>query len=287
MKKHATLTLSLLTSLTLAACGGGGGSDLPTPPTLPSTPPAAPSLPAAPTPPANSETLPSLTSPQPGSTAADGNGVEGIWTDRTVGHNDTAFIDPNNNLAYLGAFMTVAMNQLVGSIATTNTPNWTMTSGTEFDLPFEYSATAGSGTFAPKQSFTGSYVANGNNKSISLTYDPANALAVTQSSVAGTWAQTGSSITIANDGTVSGTLSNCSATGTLLLSTPNSNKNLYTMKVTVTPAAGCSLQSTTNYSGIAAIVFLPTRVANYYTRTITYVLNSGTTAVAYGQLSKQ
>ncbi|RKP50819.1 hypothetical protein [Trinickia fusca] len=290
MKKHATLTLSLLASLTLAACGGGGGSDLATPSTTTNaTAPTAPSAPVAPTPPANSETLPSLINPQSGSTAAVGNGVEGIWVDETGTIKHTVFIDSSGNFTYLYLIATTVMNELFASI-TTNTSNWTMTPGTEFASTFTASpTTGGSGTFVPKQLFTGSYAANGGSTSISLAYDAANALAVTQASVVGTWAQQGSSMTVANDGTVSGTLSYCPVTGTLVLNTPNSNKNLYTMTVTLSPAAGsmCSLTSATTYSGNAALVFLPTQVANYYTRTLMYALHSGNTGVAYGQLSKQ
>lgn len=287
-----TLSLSLIASLTLAACGGGGGSNS-SGTTGNATAPATAPTPSSPTSstPVVGEALPSLASPQSGSTAAVGNGVEGIWTARSVVTNNTAFIDPNNQLTYLGGMTTVAVNQMFASLNVA-TPNWTITSGSNFSFSFVNPVTAGSGTFTAKQSFSGSFTSNGSNTAISLTYDPANALAVTQASVAGTWAQTGSSITVANDGTVSGTLSNCSASGTLVLSTPNSNKNLYTMTVTATPTAAtgsgsCSLASTTTYSGNAAIVFLPTQNANLYTRTILYVLHSGTTGVSYGQLSKQ
>lgn len=291
-----SLSLSLIASLALAACGGGGSSSSGT--TGNAAAPATASAPTttSPTSPTSStpvvgEALPSLSSPQSGSTAAVGNGVEGIWTARGVVTNNTAFIDTNNQFTYIGGMSTVAVNQTFASLNVA-TPNWTMTSGSNFSFSFVNPVTAGSGTFAAKQSFSGSFTSNGSNTTLSLTYDPANALAVTQASVAGTWAQTGSSITVANDGTVSGTLSNCTASGTLVLSTPNSNKNLYTMNVTLVPTAAsssgsCSLTSTTTYTGNAAIVFLPTSNANLYTRSVLYVLHSGTTGVAYGQLSKQ
>lgn len=289
-----TLSLSLIASLALAACGGGGGSNA-SGTTGNATAPATASAPTTTSPtsstPVVGEALPSLASPQSGSTAAVGNGVEGIWTTRSVVTNNTAFIDPSNQFTYLGGMSTVAVNEMFAPLNVA-TPNWTITSGSNFSFSFVNPVTAGSGTFTAKQSFSGSFTSNGSNTAISLTYDPANALAVTQASVAGTWAQTGSSITVASDGTVSGTLSNCSTSGTLVLSTPNSNKNLYTMTVTATPTAAsstgsCSLTSATTYTGNAAIVFLPTQNANLYTRTILYVLRSGTTGVSFGQLSKQ
>ncbi|REE17496.1 hypothetical protein B0G71_0445 [Paraburkholderia sp. BL27I4N3] len=295
MKIKANLTLSLLASLALAACGGGGdGGNSAAAPAIGSA--SAPAVASAPVPasapvqassPALSgEQLPSLTSPQSGSAAATGNGVEGVWTSQSGIDKTTAFVDPQGNISYLNTVGGVGMSEFFGVIAP-SAPNWTLTSGVEFIGGFYYPTTSGSGTFVNKQTFTGSYVENGTTVNLSWNYDAANALAVTQSSVAGTWAQTGSSLTIANDGTLSGTLSGCPVSGTLLLATPSSSKNLYTLSVTGTTAS-CTLKSGATYSGNAAITFLPITGSTLYVRTILFMIRTAAnTTVAYGQLTKQ
>ncbi|MGF6548035.1 hypothetical protein [Paraburkholderia youngii] len=296
MNYKATLTLSLLASLVLAACGGGGGGDSSasssaSSPSAASTPaassPAAASAPAAASSPAVSgEQLPSLSSPQTGSTAAAGNGVEGIWTTQFGADKTSAFIDPQGNISYLDTVSGFALSQFFGVIAATG-PNWTLTSGVAFSGGIYNLTTSGSGTFAANQTFAGSYVNNGTTVNLSWNYDAANALAVTQPSVAGTWAQTNSSVTIANDGTLSGTLSNCPVSGTLLLATPSSSKNLFTLSVTGT-SASCTLASGATYTGNAAIEFLPITGSSLYTRSILFIIKAANNSVvAYGQLKKQ
>lgn len=295
MKNKAKLASSLLASLALAACGGGGGGDggnsTPTSSAGSASSPSVASAPAPASAPAssaalNGEPLPSLSSPQSGSAAATGNGVEGIWVAQSGVDKTTALIDPQGNVSYLDTVAGFGISQFFGVIAATS-PNWTLTSGTAFISNFYYPTTSGSGSFVNKQTFTGTYVENGNTVNLSWNYDAANALAVTQSSVAGTWAETGSSLTIASDGTLSGTLSNCPVSGTLLLATPSSAKNLYTLSVTGTTAS-CTLKSGATYSGNAAITFLPITGSNLYVRTIFFMIKTATnTTVAYGQLTKQ
>ncbi|WP_341272022.1 hypothetical protein [Paraburkholderia ginsengiterrae] len=300
MNYKATLALSLLASLVLAACGGGGGGDSSSAapasssastPSAASTPaastPAAASAPAAASSPALSgEPLPSLTSPQAGSAATSGNGIEGLWTSTFGADKTSAFIDPQGNISALNSVGTFVLSEMFGVVATT-APNWTLTSGLQYNGGVYYTTTSGSGTFAAKQTFTGSYVYNGNTVSLAWNYDAANALAVTQSSVAGTWTQTGSSLTIANDGTLSGTMSNCPVSGTLLLTTPSSSKNLFTLTVTGT-SASCALAAGTTYTGNAAIAFLPITGSTLYSRSIIYLIKSANNAtVAYGQVKKQ
>jgi len=296
MKIKAKLTLSLLASLALAACGGGGGgggggNSAAAPSAGSASAPAVASAPAPASAPASSsslsgEQLPSLSSPQSGSAAATGNGVEGIWTSQFGIDKTTALVDPQGNISYLNTVGGVGLSEFFGVIAA-GAPNWTLTSGTAFIGGFYYPTTSGSGTFVNNQTFTGSYVENSNTVNLSWNYDAANALAVTQSSVAGTWAETGSSLTIANDGTLSGTLSNCPVSGTLLLATPSSSKNLYTLNVTGTTAS-CTLKSGATYTGNAAITFLPITGSNLYVRTIFFMIKTATNdTVAYGQLTKQ
>jgi hypothetical protein len=297
MKNKATLALSLLASLVLTACGGGGGgsSSAATPssssassPTAASTPaaasaPAAASTPAS-TPAVNGESLPSLSSPQPGSTAATGNGLTGIWSVTSSINKTTAFIDPQNDLSYLSTVGTIAMSEFFG-VLTPTTSSWTLASGGQFQLAFYYTASAGTGSFTANNSFTGSYVANGTTTNLSWTYDPANALAVTQSSVAGTWTETNTSLTISSSGALSGTMSNCPVTGTMMLATSGSSQNLYTLNVTTGTGSSCQIPNTT-LSGNAAIVFLPIANSSLYARSILYVNHSANNSgVAYGQVT--
>lgn len=212
--------------------------------------------------------------------------MEGIWTSQFGVDKTTALIDPQGNISDLNTVAGLGMSEMFGVVAAT-APNWTLTSGVAFIGGFYYPTTSGSGTFAAKQTFAGSYVENGNTVNLSWNYDAANALAVTQSSVAGTWAQTGSSLTIANDGTLSGTLSSCPVSGTLLLATPSSSKNLFTLSVTGT-STSCTLQSGATYSGNAAITFLPITGSTLYSRSIIFIIKSANNAtIAYGQLKKQ
>lgn len=308
LKNNSFLSASLLFSILLAGCGGGGSSDnspkattaspasdAASPASDAASSPIATSLPsaasapsAASTPPVAGEALPSLTSPQPGSTAVTGTGPVGIWTSSGVAHT-IAFVDPQNNISALNATGTVVLDEFFGVLATTAS-SWSLTSGTDFTaLVFAYPTTSGSGTYVLGQTFTGSYVANSKTTNLSWTYDAANALSVTQQSVAGTWAQSGTSLVIASDGSLTGTLSGCNVSGTTLLTTPGTSQNLYTMTVSAAAAAGsCAMPAGLTYSGSAAILFLPSTGSNGYKRTIAYALKaSDNLHIAYGQLQKQ
>ncbi|MGC2036897.1 hypothetical protein [Paraburkholderia caledonica] len=285
MKEKLPLVIVAFGSFTLAACGGGGGDSSPPAQTAaPATSASAPAPSSAPV--VAGESLPSLTSPQAGSTAATGNGFEGIWTTSSSSRT-TAMVDPANNISYLSGIFTVVTSTFFG-IAAPAEPNWTLTSGFESTGGFRYTASSGSGTYSAKQTLNGSYVANGQTVNLALNYDPANALAVTQSSVTGTWAQSGTTLTIDAAGGFTGNLSGCPVTGTLTLTTPGSNKNLYTMTVSGTTST-CLLASGTTYSGNAAITFLPvTGSTTLYQRSIVYLIKAADNSViAYGQVTKQ
>jgi hypothetical protein len=304
MKYNLTLMSSLLAALVLAACGGGGGGSSPSTaangavsPSATSSPaaasaPATASAPAAASTPAvTGEALPSLTSPQAGSTAATGTGPMGIWSTGSGTDKTTAFIDPQNNISYLSTVATIASAEFFG-VASATTSTWTLTSGVQYFYPFGssnyYLTTSGSGTYSAKQAFAGSYVENGTTQAVAWTYDPANALAVTQASVAGTWAEPQTSLTIGTDGTFTGTLSGCAVTGTMMLSTSGSSQNLYTMSVTSGTTGGTCPAAGVTLSGNAGIVFLPISGSSLYTRTILFVLHSAdNSSLAYGQVTKQ
>ncbi|HEY1589756.1 MAG TPA: hypothetical protein VGG00_08480, partial [Rhodanobacter sp.] len=151
-----------------------------------------------------------------------------------------------------------------------------------------YAASSGSGTYTAQQAFAGTYLENGTTQTLAWTYDPANALAVTQASVAGTWSEPNTSLTIGSDGTLTGTITNCAVTGTLMLTTSGSSQNLYTMNVTTGTSGGSCPAAGKTLSGNAAIVFLPISGSTLYLRTILFVIHSAdNSAIAYGQVSSQ
>jgi hypothetical protein len=282
----------MLGSFALAACGGGGGTSdtqaaAASPASSASTPAAASAPAAASTSAVTGEALPSLTAPQAGSTAVTGNGFEGIWTQSSSTSRVMALVDPANNISYTNAVFSLVTSMFFGTV-TTAAPNWTLTSGFETLSNLLYPATSGSGTFTANQTLTGSYVANNNTVNLSLTYDPANALAVSQSSVAGTWTQSVTTMTVDNAGGFTGSFLGCGVAGTLALTTPGSSKNLYTMTVSGTTSS-CTLRSGVTYTGNAAITFLPVSGSTtLYQRTIVYhVKAADNSVIASGQLAKQ
>jgi hypothetical protein len=283
MKTRLPLIISMLGSFALAACGGGGGgSTSDTQAAAPASAPGGASVPAVVT----GEALPSLSAPQAGSTAATGNGFEGIWTESSTSRM-TALVDPANNISYVSGVFSIVTSMFFGA-ATTAAPNWTLTSGFETLSNLRYPATSGSGTFTANQTLTGSYLANNSTVNLSLNYDPANALAVSQSSVAGTWTQGVTTMTVDNAGGFTGSFLGCGVAGTLALTTAGSNKNLYTMTLSGTTSS-CTLRSGVTYTGNAAITFLPASGSTtLYQRTIVYLVKAADNSViAFGQLTKQ
>jgi hypothetical protein len=285
-KIQTPFLLSLIATVALTACGGGGGDSSTASKSTTPAPTSTPASTPSPTPVVDGESLPDLAHPQTGSTADAGNGLEGIWSTSGTTHT-YATIDPTNNLQYVDGIATIATTEFFGSIVPTST-TWVLNTGVKYSGGFFYTASSGSGAFAAKQTFSGSYVANGSTVNLAWNYDAANALAVTQSSVTGTWTETNTSLTVDNAGAVSGTMSNCPVSGTLVLTTPLSNKNLYTFTVTVSgTASSCSAPSGTTFNGQAAIVFLPISGSSLYKRTIFYAAKTADNSrYAIGQVAK-
>ncbi|TXC81247.1 hypothetical protein FRZ40_40775 [Paraburkholderia azotifigens] len=280
-KIQTPFLLSLFATVALTACGGGGGdSSAATKSTIPASAPTS-------TPVVNGESLPDLAHPQTGSTAEVGNGLEGIWSTSGASHT-YATIDPTNNLQYVDGIGSIPTTEFFGSIVPASS-TWVLNTGVKYSGGFYYTVSSGSGAFAAKQTFGGSYVANSSTVNVAWNYDAANALAVTQSSVAGTWGETNTSVTVDNAGAVSGNISNCPVSGTLVMATPLSKKNLYTLTVTVNGTASlCSAPSGTTFSGQAAIVFLPISGSSLYKRTIFYATKTADNSrYAIGQVAKQ
>lgn len=283
----------------VAGCGGGDGSSnantggtaaAASAPVVASTPVAASAPVASSQPVTVGEALPSLTTPQPGSTAATATTPTGIWTaSGTLGYTTIALVDPRNNLTTMNTLGSFVMSDDFTNL-TVNGTTWSLNSGINFNARtgFTTRIDSGSGAYSAKQTLSGTMSQGGTASNFTWTYNAENALSVTQDSVVGTWATTNASFTIGTGGTVSGTLSGCNMSGTLLLSTPGSNQNMYDMTLAASASTGCKVPAGVPLSGSAAIMFVPISGTNGFKRSILYVLRAADYSfVAYGQVIKQ
>lgn len=284
----------------VAGCGGGGdGSSnansggtaaAASAPVVASTPVAASAPVASSQPVTVGEALPSLTTPQPGSTAATATTPTGIWTaSGTLGYTTIALVDPRNNLTTMNTLGSFVMSDDFTNL-TVNGTTWSLNSGINFNARtgFTTRIDSGSGAYSAKQTLSGTMSQGGTASNFTWTYNAENALSVTQDSVVGTWATTNASFTIGTGGTVSGTLSGCNMSGTLMLATPGSNQNMYDMTLTASASTGCRVPAGVPLSGSAAIMFVPIRGTNGFQRSILYLLRAADYSfVAYGQVVKQ
>ncbi|WP_257010239.1 hypothetical protein [Burkholderia ubonensis] len=305
MKKNSLclLVAGAISMFVVAGCGGGGdGSSnantggtaaAASAPVVASTPVVAQpaSAPVASSQPvAVGEALPSLTNPQAGSTAATASSPVGIWSaSGNLGYETIALVDPRNNLTTLNALGMFVMSDDFTNL-TVNGTTWSVSSGINFDdrTGFTKQIDSGSGAYSAKQTLSGTISRGGTASNFTWIYNAENALSVTQDSVVGTWATTNASFTIGSGGTVSGTLGGCNMSGTLLLSTPGSNQNMYDMTLTASASTGCKVPAGIPLSGSAAIMFVPISGTNGFKRSILYVLRAADySTVAYGQITKQ
>jgi len=301
------LAAAAISVFVVAGCGGGDGSsnassgtpantggtnNAASTPVVASTPLAAQpaSAPVASSQPVTvGEALPSLTNPQAGSTAATASGPIGIWTESgNLGYSTIALVDPHSNLTTLNLLGSFVMSEDFASL-TVNGATWSLGSGVNFGTAgLITKIDSGSGAYSAKQTLSGTISRGGTASNFTWTYNAANALSVTQDSVVGTWATTNASFAIPSGGSLTGTLSGCNLTGTLLLSTPGSNQNMYDMTVTASASTGCKLPAGVPLSGSAAIMFVPIKGTNGFQRSILYVLRAADYSfVAYGQVIKQ
>ncbi|WP_230461716.1 MULTISPECIES: hypothetical protein [Burkholderia cepacia complex] len=302
MKKSSLclLVAGAISMFVVAGCGGGGdGSSnantggtaaAASAPVVASTPVAASAPVASSQPVTVGEALPSLTTPQPGSTAATATTPTGIWTaSGTLGYTTIALVDPRNNLTTMNTLGSFVMSDDFTNL-TVNGTTWSLNSGINFNARtgFTTRIDSGSGAYSAKQTLSGTMSQGGTASNFTWTYNAENALSVTQDSVVGTWATTNASFTIGTGGTVSGTLSGCNMSGTLMLATPGSNQNMYDMTLTASASTGCRVPAGVPLSGSAAIMFVPIRGTNGFQRSILYVLRAADYSfVAYGQVVKQ
>ncbi|KVP82901.1 hypothetical protein WJ96_26490 [Burkholderia ubonensis] len=294
------LVAGAISMFVVAGCGGGGdGSSnantggtaaAASAPVVASTPVAASAPVASSQPVTVGEALPSLTTPQPGSTAATATTPTGIWTaSGTLGYTTIALVDPHNNLSTLNTLGSFVMSDDFTNL-TVNGTTWSLNSGINFNARtgFTTRIDSGSGAYSAKQTLSGTMSQGGTASNFTWTYNAENALSVTQDSVVGTWATTNASFTIGTGGTVSGTLSGCNMSGTLMLATPGSSQNMYDMTLTASASTGCRVPAGVPLSGSAAIMFVPIRGTNGFQRSILYVLRAADYSfVAYGQVVKQ
>ncbi|WP_231616427.1 MULTISPECIES: hypothetical protein [Burkholderia] len=200
-----------------------------------------------------------------------------------------ALVSPQNNLETLNLVGSIPMTSDFASL-TVGGNTWSLSSGINFNVMTGTTTAinASSGTYSPKQTFAGTLSKGSAPSNFTWAYRAENALAVTQDSVAGTWATSGASFTIGSGGTVSGTLSGCNMAGTAILSTPGSNQNMYDMTLTASPSTGCKLPAGVAISGNAAILLVPISGSNGFQRSILYVLHAADYSfVGYGQVIKQ
>ncbi|MDH6167245.1 hypothetical protein M2282_002394 [Variovorax boronicumulans] len=298
----------LAAGVAVTGCGGGGGGGgvgFPLPPVAPAAPAAtapAPAPPSAPSTPPNrdpvpgSEPLPSLSAPQAGSTAAVGNDSEGIYV---------SLLD----LALVGADGAIAskdhIGTLWGSIKVTGL-DWSFNPDTAYYF-IDASPVTGSGTFTPKKTMKGTYVYGKREPSAfgPLTYATENALAVSQDSVVGKWANpdsnfgVGLSIEVDATGAFTGKtagvqVGNCSISGVLAQAQPGTSKNMYGFKLSAADAStdgkdACKLKTDRPYLGPAAIVLVPagTFDSNGYFRSIFFLVRTTNGATLSAGLRKQ
>ena len=321
MKSRILLSLSIVALASLQGCGGGGGGGsvqgLPSAPIDPGAPPTSepapppvdqapagtptPERPPAPTtdpyaPVAGSEAAPSLSAPQPGSTADVGSSSEGIYE----GFYGYTFVGTTGQLVRKNL-----LDWVWGSI-TVNGTDWTFNTETRVVRSYFADQTVtGSGTFTPKQAMNGTYSKDGRPATDwgPLQYSLANALAATQESLTGKWSVSDSStfnmsIEIDASGSYTGTTSGstigvCSISGNASQTQVGSAKNMYVMTLAAINAASgnqtaCALDTTLPYTGPAGIVLTKagTFVQNGYFRSLTFHAKSPNGALITGYLQK-
>lgn len=203
----------------------------------------------------------SLNAPQPGSTAAAGNGIEGLY----VSPSDIVFVSAAGDIA-----AKFAAGTLWGSISVQGS-KWSFDAGTRHHF-VEVQPVTGAGAFVPRRSMSGSHAQAGRAPEPFGPYRYAheNALAVSQAGVAGTWtnppARYGMGLSIEVDArgaftgrTAGAEIGRCQVLGTIEQLQPGSAKNMFRFELVATAIAGsekerCQLPVGEVYGGPAAIV---------------------------------
>ena len=173
-----------------------------------------------------------------------------------------------------------------GSVAVTGA-NWVFDAGTQnVGSDFGIKPVTGSGTFSAKASMDGTYSEGGGLSKAwgPLSFSAANALAVKQDSVVGTWTVDTDALAVkmtvdatgAFEGVSSGSeFGTCKLSGKVIHAQPATAKNAYSVELNATDAATgsetpCRLDTADVYTGPAAIALNPagTYVGNGYFRVL-------------------
>lgn len=219
-----------------------------------------------------------LAYPQTGSTASFAQtGPQGIYTD---GHS-TVIIDASNYMVGSGVISYESGTLIVKD----NT--WMLGPEATYVRAGFPGDNTGSGTFSPKNTLTGKTLGVGWPIAFNLSYDSANALAVSLSSLAGVWkASFGSDgtmfIAINPDGSFSGqvvssaSVVTCTLLGAVSQKEPGSLKNIFSLTMNATGGSKCPLQTSSAYQGSGAVLYYAVgssdgnghkRLLTFYTRT--------------------
>ena len=299
---------ALAAGVAITGCGGGGGGGggggvaFPVPPVASVATAPEPARPGAPSTPPNrdpvpgSEPLPSLSAPQAGSTAALGNDSEGIYA---------SLLD----LALVGADGAIAskdnIGTLWGSIKVAGL-DWSFNPDTAYYF-IDASPVTGSGTFAAKKTMSGTYAYGKREPSAfgPLSYATENALAVSQDSVIGKWANPDSnfgvrlSIEVDAAGKFTGKtagvqVGNCAISGSIAHAEPSTSKNMFGFKLSAVDDSvdgkdACKLKTDRPYLGPAAILLVPAGSfdSNGFFRSIFFLVRTTNGATLTANLRKQ
>jgi hypothetical protein len=222
---------------------------------------------------AGAEPLPDLKAPQPGSAADMKLPLVGLYSN-SLGH---MVVSPD-----LQTMRRTLVGLVSGAVAVAGN-TWTYLPGATDNVVF-VKPVAGSGTFVQGQSMEGTMTyplePTRDPTSFAMDYDVANALAVTQAGLQGTWRNTDRgddiSISIDADGNVTGTstgtsFGNCVLTGDVKLADPGSKINVFKQSL-VGAGGACKLQSGATYRGLSTITFIPAGrfVGNGYHRQLIF-----------------
>lgn len=218
-----------------------------------------------------------LAYPQTGSTASFAQtGPQGIYADASR----TVIIDASNYMVAYYAGGSYDFGPLI-----VNGETWTLGQGSGYVSGGFPGVNTGSGTFSLNKTLTGTTKGIGWPLAFNLSYDSANALAVSLPSLAGVWAASFGtkgtmSIGINPDGSFSGqvvkpagilSLGSCTVLGSVAQREPGSLKNLFSLSLTAT-GLGCPLQTSTPYQGLGAILYssVGPSASNGYKRLLTF-----------------
>lgn len=215
-----------------------------------------------------------LAYPQSGSTAdVARSGPQGIYTSLLT----TAFIDASN---YMIASQSSAFYDFGPLIVNGNT--WTLGPGSVTTF-VSLASDTGSGTFSPRNNFLGK---TGGAGSLDLSYDPANALAVSLSSLSGVWRVSFGSdgimtINVNADGSFSGQivktvsglpLTTCNLSGSITQKEAGSFKNMFSLLL-LGSGGVCPIEPGGTYQGLGAILYQSAgnNVGNGYRRYLSFL----------------